>query len=151
MENKKKIIKAIQDVITAITNSGFSVSVYTEHGKECGLELEDWTPGGVDMIHFLDFRPHGGENKNIFNIYDIYDEIKSVCDDFEVDDEIDAHREDKKYKDAFSYKQSVADFEAWESRLEKLRDDVKSVIDKYEDAFSIEDFKNLNVFMVDLV
>lgn len=151
MKNKEEIIKAIQDVISAIDNNGFSISVYTEKGKECGLELEDWTPGGVDMIHFLDFRPNRGESKNILNIFDIFNEIKSHCDNFDVDDEIDAHREDKSYKDAFSYKQSVADFEEWERRLEKLRDDVESVIHKYSDEYIGEDFENLNVLMAHIV
>ena len=47
MELQKLALKAI---LNAIDESGFRVILYTENGKECGFEIEDWTPRGVDSL-----------------------------------------------------------------------------------------------------
>lgn len=74
---------------------GFNVSLYKQEGKQCA-ELESWTDGGVDMI--INLNPFTVEEFNYF--------VRN----FDVDDEIDLHRQDKRYRDAFRISQSVEDF-----------------------------------------
>ena len=79
--------------------------VHMEEGGE-SAEIETWTKGGVNMIFDLD--PFTAE------------EFKQRVADFDIDEEIDLHREDKRYKAAFTISQSVADFQAFKDYLEGL-------------------------------
>lgn len=75
----------------------------SEQDGEIGAELEDWTEGGVDMIMWI--HPFTAE------------EFERIAESFDVDEEIDIHRQDNSYRNAFSCRQSVTDFEKWEERL----------------------------------
>lgn len=97
----------VQAIIDAIEGQDFSVSLYEEKGAVCGAEIESWTEGGVDMIHFIDLR-----GKDINDPEDWKEEIAAIAADFDVDEEIDIHRQDKRYCDAFTCRASVYDFEA---------------------------------------
>lgn len=142
---RKKVIEALKAVLEIIENNDFAMYVYEEDDKECGIEIESWTPSGVNMIHFLDFR----HNKNIFNIYDINSEITRIANLFDVDEEIEIHREDTLYKSAFTYRESLIDFETWQTTLNTLAEKVDTIVSEYE--LDDKDFENLNIRMSELI
>lgn len=119
MTDKVKFPDEVQKILDIIEAQGFAVMLYEEDGVVCGAEIEDWTAGGVDMIHFIDLR-----GKDINNPEDWKDEISAIAADFDVDEEIDLHRESERYRKAFTISASVHDFEAWEERLRQLANDV---------------------------
>ncbi len=83
----------------------FQVHLSKEGKVQCA-EVEKWTDGGVDMIMFL--RP--------FNV----EEFKKWVNNFDVDDEIDTHRQDPSYKDAFKISESVKDFTNFHNHLKEV-------------------------------
>ena len=95
MELQKLALKAI---LNAIDESGFRVILYTENGKECGFEIEDWTPRGVDMIHFLDLR----DAENPYNPFSVLDALWRVSELFDPDEETEVHMQGKDFHTAFS-------------------------------------------------
>ncbi len=119
MTDKVKFPDEVQKILDIIEAQGFAVMLYEEKGIVCGAEIEDWTAGGVDMIHFIDLR-----GKDINNPDDWRDEISAIAANFDVDEEIDLHRESERYRKAFTISASVHDFEAWEERLRELANDV---------------------------
>ena len=95
---KKKFIEILE-------SNDFIVHLVKENGKQCA-ELETWTDGGVNMIVWLNpFTPK---------------EFASFVDDFNIDDQIDMYRKDDKYRNAFSVRQSLADFESFENKLKNI-------------------------------
>ena len=68
-----------------------------------GYELEDWTNGGVDMLIWLD----KDENSTATQ------QFKNYIDNFDIDEEIDIHRQAEDYKQAFKITESAKDFESW--------------------------------------
>jgi len=146
---KDVIIQSLKEMVEAIESSSkFSVTLYEENGKECGLELEGWTNGGVNMIHFLDFR---SDDDNILDVIDICDKIMEIADNFDVDDEIDVHREGDSYRRAFTHKMAVADFEQWEETLQELVARAEDVAKKYEDILFGEDIEGIKVSLKEIV
>ena len=119
MTDKVKFPDEVQKILDIIEAQGFAVMLYEEDGVVCGAEIEAWTAGGVDMIHFIDLR-----GKDINNPDDWRDEISAIAANFDVDEEIDLHRESERYRKAFTISASVHDFEAWEERLRELANDV---------------------------
>ena len=89
--------------------SYFSVA---EH-NDC-VELETWTDGGVNMIINI--------NKDDTGSY--FEQFNEYVEDFDMDEEIELHRQDNGYKAAFTIKQSVNDFEAFERRLETILNEI---------------------------
>ena len=83
----------------------FNVHLTEQDGNQCA-EVETWTDGGVNMILWL----------NPFTI----EEFKRRVNDFDVDEEIDLHRQGQDYKNAFSIRESVEDFESFHSRLKDV-------------------------------
>ncbi len=110
-----KFPSEVQAIIDTIEGLDFSVDLYEENGSVCGAEIESWTDGGVDMLHFIDLR-----GKDINDPEAWKEEIASIAAGFDIDEEIAAHREDKGYCDAFTCRASVEDFEAWQERLRLL-------------------------------
>jgi len=96
---KNKVLKKL------LEDNNFRVHVYEQDGVECA-ELETWTEGGVNMIPFL----------NPFTMA----EFVSYVEDFDIDEQIDLHRQDKRYRDAFSIKDSLKDFKRFHKRLKKV-------------------------------
>lgn len=80
------------------------------------VEIETWTKGGVNMIHFLD--PIS------------VSEFEEVVNNFDVDEEIDLHRQGKDYKNAFSIRQSLEDFEDYHKRLKETFTLLKELVKK---------------------
>lgn len=124
MELQKLALKAI---LNAIDESGFRVILYTENGKECGFEIEDWTPRGVDMIHFLDLR----DAENPYNPFSVLDALWRVSELFDPDEETEIHMQGKDFHTAFSYYQAAMEFEGWKKRLGEL---VESVNKAFKEA-----------------
>jgi chlorite dismutase len=80
----------------------FAVHLHEQDGV-MGAELEDWTRGGVDMIMWIHpFTP---------------EQFVEIAESFDVDEQIDVHRQAADYRSAFTHRQSVHDFEEWEQRL----------------------------------
>ena len=136
-----KGIKALKSVAGCFNGCGLGVCVYEEDGRECGLEVEGWTPGGVNMIHFLDFRQDG----NILDPWDIADKVNNLYNEFDIDEEIDAHRQDNGYRSAFTHKRSVTDFEEWKETLFRLNADIGNVIMSINNYLTEFDFEDLGV------
>ena len=67
------------------------------------IELESWTDGGVDMFITID--------KNSYNT--LLEQLKEFVENFDIDEEIDIHREDENYKRNFTIRESITDFENW--------------------------------------
>ena len=88
---------------------------YEENGVCCGIEIEQWTDAGVDMIHFLDGRDKDMEDPNWWK-----EELSDIYNNFDVDDEIDLHRQAEDYRSAFSIRQSLKDFDDYECWLEDI-------------------------------
>ena len=83
----------------------FSVNLYKE-GNRKYAEIESWTNGGVDMI--INLEPFTVEK------------FKDYVANFDIDDEIDMHRQDKRYRDAFRITESVEDFQNYLNKLDEL-------------------------------
>jgi hypothetical protein len=88
----------------------FVVHLHEQDGV-MGAELEDWTKGGVDMIMWVHpFTP---------------EEFVNIAESFDVDEQIDTHRQAADYRNAFTHRRSVNDFEQWEKRLKENIDKLK--------------------------
>ena len=91
-------------------NEDFLVHPFEQDGQQCA-EVEKWTDGGVDMIITL--------------IPFTKDEFISYVDDFDIDEEIDFHRQDKQYKAVFTISQSMADFTEFHDMLKEVAEKLK--------------------------
>ena len=83
----------------------FNVHLTEQDGNQCA-EVETWTNGGVNMILWL----------NPFSI----EEFEQRVNDFDVDEEIELHRQGQDYKNAFTIKESVKDFQDFHIRLKDV-------------------------------
>lgn len=83
----------------------FNVFLTKQDNVQCA-EIEKWTDGSVDMNIWL----------NPFTV----EEFKSYVDDFDVDEEIDLHRQDKQYKNVFTISQSLKDFTDFHNHLKEV-------------------------------
>lgn len=83
----------------------FNVNLIQEDNVQCA-EVETWTNGGVNMIIWL----------NPFTV----EEFEKRVNDFDVDEEIELHRQGQDYRNAFSIKESLKDFEDFHSRLKNI-------------------------------
>lgn len=73
-------------------------------------ELEDWTASGVNMLIYLDKNEKTSATEQFIR----------YIDNFDIDEEIDIHRQDKRYRDVFSIRQSLEDFEDWINWLKHI-------------------------------
>ena len=87
------------------------------------IELESWTDGGVDMFITID--------KNSYNT--LLEQLKEFVENFDIDEEIDIHREDENYKRNFTIRESITDFENWFTYV------VRNCISKLEEEYNNED------------
>jgi hypothetical protein len=81
-------------------------------------DLERWTDGGVDMFINID------TTKNIIEEFEFY------LDNFDIDEEIDLYRQDKSYKEVFTIRQSVEDFEGWVEFIKEILQDLYEAKDE---------------------
>lgn len=97
----------------------FRVDEYEEGGDVLGFELEKHTSGGVDMLIFLDGRDVDLNDPEWWK-----DAFRDYVDNFDIDEEIDVNRQDKRYRADFTYKESVADFEEWLDEMEQIKNEL---------------------------
>ena len=106
----KKIFKKIEA-------ANISVDEYKEDDKLCGYELNTYTDGGVNQIVFIDFR---GTDKDPKNKNDFKELFLQRINSINIDDEIEVNRQDKSYKESFTIRESLTDFEDSKNELLKL-------------------------------
>jgi len=122
---KQKIV--LENIIKTLESFGYRASLYGSNGMNNGIEIETWTNGGVNMHHLIQF------DENFIDIYDvdkINKQIEEIADSFSVDEEIDIHRQADDYRQFFSIKSSLEDFEEYEKILEKMSN---KFLDKYHE------------------
>lgn len=103
MKNTEQLQKFFED-------NGFNVHLTEQDGAQCA-EVESWTNGGVDMNIWL----------NPFT----EDEFISFVNDFDIDEEIELHRQDPRYKADFTISRSLSDFKAYYKMLNKVAKAIK--------------------------
>jgi hypothetical protein len=91
--------------------NGFIVNIHDDIG--CA-EVEMWTDGGVDMI--INLQPFTKEEF-----------IEYVEEYFNVDDEIDSHRQDQRYRNDFTITQSLKDFTKYHKYIKKVANKLKKL------------------------
>ena len=79
------------------------------------IELEAWTDGGVDMII------------DIHSDKELIEELEDYVNFFDIDEEIELHREGKDYRDAFTIRESLNDFENWLKWVKDIIEQLKAV------------------------
>lgn len=85
------------------------------HNSTDVIELETWTSAGVNMFVVI----HKDDKKTYA------DQFKERVENFDVDEEIELHRQDDRYKSAFSIRRSLEDFEGHQGWLNGIVDDLK--------------------------
>ena len=87
------------------------------------LELESRTDGGVDMFISID--------KNSDN--NLVEQLERFVENFDIDEEIDIHREDENYKRNFTIRESINDFENWVDYIEECISKLEEYNNKLEE------------------
>lgn len=100
----------INELTDFFEENDFGVHVVEQDGNQCA-EIETWTNGGVNMILWLD----------PFTI----EEFEQRVNDFDIDEEIVLHRQGQDYKNVFSIRDSLKDFEDYHLRLQEVLDKLK--------------------------
>lgn len=83
-----------------------------ETDNDSYIELETWTNGGVNMFIYLD------------KVKSVVEQLEDYINSFDIDEEIDLHRESKDYISSFTIKESLVDFENY---LEWFKDILKQL------------------------
>ena len=81
------------------------------------IELETWTSGGVDMFIVLDKTAQ--EN--------FVEQLENYCENFDIDGEIDLMRENKEYRNRFTIRESVEDYEDYIKSIENIVEELKGI------------------------
>lgn len=83
--------------------------------NKSGYELETWTNEGVDMI--ITIEKNGGT---------LLEQLKEYIDNFDIDSEIDMYRENEEYRNHFTIKESIEDFENYISYVKDLIEELET-------------------------
>lgn len=94
---------------------------------ENSYEMETWTNKGVNMI--VDIEKDGNS---------LLEQLKDYVDNFDIDYEIDLHREDERYRNDFTIEESLEDFKDYINYLKSLINELEHIEKKY----TYEDFDN---------
>lgn len=97
------------------------------------LELESWTDGGVDMFISID--------KNSDN--NLLEQLERFVENFDIDEEIDIHREDENYKRNFTIRESINDFENWVDYIEECISKLEEYNNENEEEMDYEPLETL--------
>lgn len=97
------------------------------------LELESWTDGGVDMFISID--------KNSDN--NLLEQLERFVENFDIDEEIDIHREDENYKRNFTIRESITDFENWVDYIEECISKLEEYNNEDEEEINYEPLETL--------
>lgn len=90
----------------------FNVHLFEQDNQQCA-DVEKWTNGGVDMIFTL--MPFTAEKF-----------IERV-NDFNIDEEIDLHRQGEDYRNAFTISESLRDFKNFQKELNEVVENLKKL------------------------
>jgi len=134
MSKKEKFI--LDKIVETIESFGFKTHIVSENNMNNGLEIEAWTDDGVDMIQTIVFYE---QYYDLYNIENINQKLEMIYNDFSIDDEIDFYRQDKTYKERFTIKDSIIDFEKYE---QKLKDLSEGFLNKYNELILNEAVEN---------
>lgn len=93
-------------------DEGFKVDLYEQDGEQAA-EIEKWTDGGVDMI--INLLPFTKEN------------FIEFVQNFDIDEEIDLHRQNAQYKKNFTISQSLKDFTDFHNHLKEVADKLEKI------------------------
>ena len=118
MANKEFILHQCE-VFLNDNNIGCS-RYYNENGECVGIEMEQWTDGGVDMIHLIYVLNIDMNDPDWWK-----DELEAISEAFDVDEEVDINRQDEKYRSAFTDRQSVKDFNNYDKWLKSIAEQAK--------------------------
>lgn len=88
---------------------------FTIFEDESDYELETWTNKGVDMI--ITIEKDGGT---------LLEQLKEYIDNFDIDSEIDMYRENEEYRNNFTIKESIEDFEDYISYIKDLIEELET-------------------------
>ena len=124
----KKENLILENIIKTLEEFNFNVELLSENGMINGMEIETWTEGGVDMIHTIYFFDN---YQDIYNKTEVKKELDKLYENFDIDEEIDLYRQDKKYKNDFTIRASLEDFEKYHNRLKDLS---KNFLSKYHEV-----------------
>ena len=83
--------------------------------NKSGYELETWTNEGVDMIITIE---KNGDT--------LLEQLKEYIDNFDIDSEIDMYRENEEYRNNFTIKESLEDFESYISYVKDLIEELET-------------------------
>ena len=97
------------------------------------LELESWTDGGVDMLISID--------KTSDN--NLLEQLERFVENFDIDEEIDIHREDENYKRHFTIRESINDFENWVDYIEECISKLEEYNNEDEEEVEYEPLETL--------
>ena len=86
------------------------------------LELESYNDGGVDMFITIE-----KDNSN-----NLLEQLRLFVENFDIDEEIDIHRQDTDYRRNFTIRESINDFENWV-------DYIRNCISKLDEEYNNED------------
>lgn len=103
----------------------WGVDKYIEDGKFCGYEINSYTNGGVNIIIFLDYRD---TDYDVNNPNDFLTLFKKNIKEFDIDDNIETHRQYDRYRQDFTIKESLKDFERYLKQLKRIKQDLKVLI-----------------------
>ena len=97
------------------------------------LELESRTDGGVDM--FISIDKNSDSN--------LLEQLERFVENFDIDEEIDIHREDENYKRKFTIRESINDFENWVDYIEECISKLEEYNNEGEEEINYEPLETL--------
>ena len=97
------------------------------------LELESYTDGGVDMFITIE-----KDNSN-----NLLEQLRLFVENFDIDEEIDIHRQDTDYRRNFTIRESINDFENWVDYIRDCIGKLELYNDKDEEEMNYEPLETL--------
>lgn len=97
------------------------------------LELESYTDGGVDMFITIE-----KDNSN-----NLLEQLERFVENFDIDEEIDIHREDENYKRNFTIRESINDFENWVDYIKECISKLEEYNNEGEEEINYEPLETL--------
>ena len=97
------------------------------------LELESYTDGGVDMFITIE-----KDNSN-----NLLEQLRLFVENFDIDEEIDIHRQDTDYRRNFTIRESINDFENWVDYIEECISKLEEYNNEDEEEINYEPLETL--------
>jgi hypothetical protein len=102
---KKVNTTDLAKLVDFFETNDFNVYQFEQDNENCA-EIEIWTDGGVDMI--ITLQPFTSK------------EFIEYVNDFNVDNQVDFHRQDERYRKDFSISESLKDFKKFHKHLKNI-------------------------------